>query len=561
MSTDALSQLSREELIALAERERETFALQAESQAETIRRLEQQQETLATKLELQTQTIQELQRKREQLEHRLALALKQLYGQRRERFVSPDQLMLFSVEDIEQLAQEAEAELRAQQQEKLLARRRGKKQVGHGRRPLPEHLPREVIRHELSAEERSCPCCGEARAEIGCESSEQLEFIPASFKVLVHERVKYACRACQENVAIAPPASKPIEKGLPGPGLLAQTVLSKYGDHLPLYRQEDIVARSGIVLRRSTLCDWIAAAAVLLTPLYRRMCELVLASRVLYTDDTTVSLLDPLACKAKQARFWAYLGDDQHPHVVYDFTESRKRDGPAKFLTGFAGYLHADAYGGYDGIYAGGGAIEVACWAHARRKWFEARKTDPARAHHALALIQKLYHIERDARRASDEERHAARQEHSLPILAEFKTWLDAEREQLLPKSPIGQAATYTFNQWTALTRYCESGELKIDNNAAERTMRPVAIGRKNWLFVASRTGGERAAVLMSVVQTCKRNQVEPWAYLRDVFEQLPSLGENPTRENLDQLLPNQWLKANPNHVWRIQQLREQDDA
>lgn len=177
--------------------------------------------------------------------------------------------------------------------------------------------------------------------------------------------------------------------------------------------------------------------------------------------------------KAKTARFWAYLGDSQHPYVVYDFTESRKRDGPQTFLANFEGYLKADAYGGYDGIYAGGQVVEVACWAHARRKWNEARTTDPARAHHALALIQKLYRLERDCRRASDEERLKVRQERSLPILAEFKTWLDEQHEKVLPKSPIGQAATYTVNQWTAFQRYCESGESKIDNNAAERVMRP----------------------------------------------------------------------------------------
>ena len=508
---------------------------------------------------MQTQTIRELDRKREQLEHRLALALKRLYGQRRERFIDPDQLTLFTLEDIEALAEEAKQAEQQRQQEELLARRRGKKRPGHGRRPLPDHLPREVVRHELSPEQRACPCCGEQRQEIGHESSEQLEFIPASFKVLVHERVKYACRTCQEHVAIAEVPNKPIEKGLPGPGLLAQTVLSKYGDHLPLYRQEDIVARSGIFLRRSTLCDWVAAAAVLLEPLYRRMIELVLDSRVLHTDDTSVKLLDPREAKAKTARFWAYLGDGAHPYGVYDFTESRKRDGPQQFLAGYEGYLQADAYGGYDGIYAGGKVVEVACWAHARRKWYESRTTDPARAHHALALIQKLYRVERDYRRASVEERLAARQARSLPILAEFKSWLDEQHEQILPKSPIGQAATYTANQWTALTRYCESGDLSIDNNAAERAMRPCAIGRKNWLFVASKTGGHRAAVLMSLVQSCKQNQVEPWAYLKDVFDRLPTLGESPSHDSLDELLPDRWLLENPQHVWRISQLRQQE--
>ena len=552
MSKDALESLSREELIAMLRQERETFCEKAEQHRQT-------KETLVAEVELQTQTIRELDRKREQLEHRLALVLKQFYGQRRERFIDPAQLTLFTLEDIVALAVEAKQAEQQRQQEELLSRRRGKKRPGHSRRPLPDHLPREVIRHELTAEEKACPCCGEQRQEIGYESSEQLEYIPASFKVLVHERVKYACRSCQEHVAIADVPNKPIEKGLPGPGLLAQTVLSKYGDHLPLYRQEDIVARSGIFLRRSTLCDWIAAAAVLLEPLYRRMVELVLESHVLHTDDTSVKLLDPREAKAKTARFWAYLGDQQHPYVVYDFTESRKRDGPQQFLAGYEGYLQADAYGGYDGIYAGGKVHEVACWAHARRKWYEARTTDPARAHHALALIQKLYRVERDCRRADPEERLAARQDRSLPILGEFKNWLDEQHEKFLPKSPIGQAATSTANQWTALKRYCESGDLSIDNNTAERAMRPCAIGRTNWIFVASRTGGHRAAVLMSLVQSCKQNQVEPWAYLKDIFDRLPTLGESPSPTSLDELLPNRWLLENPQHAWRISQLRQQE--
>jgi len=324
------------------------------------------------------------------------------------------------------------------------------------------------------------------------QSSEQLEFIPALFKVLVHERVKYACRSCQEHVAIADVPVKPIAKGLPGPGLMAHTVLSKYGDHLPLYRQEDIVARSGVILRRSTLCDWIAVAAVLLVPLYRRMTQRVLESGVVHTDDTSVKLLDPRKDKAITARFWAYLGDRAHPYIVYDFTDSRKRDGPQQFLNNYEGYLQADAYGGYDGIYTGGGVVEVACWAHARRKWDEAKTTDPARAHHALALIQQLYRVERECRGATAEDRLAARQEHSLPVLKEFKAWLDVEQKTVLPKSPVGKACTYTQNQWDALVRYCELGDLSIDNNAAEQSMRPVALGRKNWRApdVLSRTSG-----------------------------------------------------------------------
>lgn len=510
-------------------------------------------ETLNSRVELQSRTIQEQALKQKQLEHQIQQLLKQLYGSRRERFISPDQLLLFDEDDLKALAQEARDEEREEKQ----AAKTGQKRPGHGRGPLPEYLPREVVRHELPEQDRPCPCCGEARAEIGHESSEQLDIVPAVVKVLVHQRVKYACRKCQEHVSIAAGPAKPIEKGLPGPGLLAWSVVGKYGDHLPLYRQEEILARSGVIIRRSTLCNWIASASTLLEPIHRRMAERVLRSRVIHTDDTSVKQLVPGRGSARTARFWGYLGDEVHPYIVYDFTESRKRDGPAKFLSDYEGYLQADAYGGYDGIFAGGKVLEVACWAHARRKWDEARSTDPGRSHYVLALAQKLYAIEREIKGAGELEKVAARQERSLPILAELESWLEAERPKLLPKSQAGVAATYMANQWQALKRYCDSGILSIDNNAAERAMKPCAIGRKNWLFVASKTGGERAATLISVVQTCKYNEVEPWAYLRDLFERLPKMGEKPTPESLDELLPDRWLKANPQHVWRINQARQ----
>lgn len=490
-------------------------------------------------------TIEEQQRKLQQQEHRMAQLLRQMYGPRSERF-NPDQLTLFDAAELTSIIQET-----TQGAASSPAARR----PGHGRRPIPQNVPRETIAYELTAEERRCPCCGEQRGEIGRERSEQLEYIPPQYKVLVHERVKYACRTCQEQVAVAAKPPQPVAKGLPGPGLLAHTVLSKYGDHAPLYRQEDVHARHGIILRRSTLCDWIAAAADLAEPLYRRLCQLVLQSRVVGTDDTTVKLLDPLLGRARTARFWAYLGDRRRPYTTYDFTDSRNRDGPQSFLHGYRGYLQADAYGGYDGIYAHRQVVEVACWAHARRKWHEARSSDPTRAHQALALIQRLYDVEDDSRLLEPELRCAVRQERSLPLLAEFRAWLDATCAGALPKSPIGQAAVYARNQWQALTRYCEDGELSIDNNAAERAMKIPALGRKAWLFVASRAGGRRAAILFSLVASCKANQVEPWAYLRDVFSRLPAIATD-SPEQLDTLLPDRWLRDHPQHRWVIDNLR-----
>jgi transposase len=506
------------------------------------------------------ETVAKQQRTITQQEHTITQLLRRISGSRQER-IDPDQLMLFTPDDLRAMADdmkspEAEHEVNSEADEEESPSRR--RQKGHGRRPLPASLPREEVLHELSPEERRCPCCGEVRGEIGRETSEQLEFVPASFKVLVHVRVKYACRQCQEHVAIATKPPQPIDKGLPGPGLMAHTVLAKYGDHMPLYRQEDEAARHGLVLRRSTLCDWVAAAAALVEPLYQRMRELVLLSKVVHTDDTTVKLLDPSLRQARTARFWAYIGDAEHPYSVYDFTTSRRRDGPAKFLESFQGYLQADAYGGYDGIFleSGGKIIEVACWTHCRRHWWEARTSDSRRAHQALAYIARLYKIEDQLVGASDDERRAARQQHALPILEQLGQWLDREQREVLPKSPIAAAFTYMGNQWQALQRYTEAGFLSIDNNISERTVKTPAIGRKNWLFVASETGGHRAARLFSLTASCKANGVEPFAYLRDIFARLPLLGDSPTTEQLDELLPDRWLAAHPEHRWWIDDLR-----
>jgi len=296
------------------------------------------------------------------------------------------------------------------------------------------------------------------------------------------------------------------------------------------------------------------------TPLVELMKQRVLRSKVIHTDDTQVKLIDKSLRSTRLARFWAYIGDANHPYTVYDFTETRQRAGPQQFLSGYEGYLQADAYGGYDGIYveAGGSINEVACWAHCRRYWWKSREHDAARAHHVLAVIGRLYEIERAAtkRATGDREadalaRQSLRAEHAAPLLAELKTWL--EGETFLPKSQIGKAATYTRNQWLALNRYVENGTLSIDNNEAERAMRTVAIGRKNWLFVGSPVAGTRAAKLMSLVASCKGNCVEPWSYLRDIFTRLP-LGTDP-----NELLPDRWLQENPSKRWNIAERRKQE--
>jgi hypothetical protein len=293
-----------------------------------------------------------------------------------------------------------------------------------------------------------------------------------------------------------------------------------------------------------------------LEPLYELMIERVCSSAVIHTDDTPVPVLDPTLPKTRTARFWVYCGDWRNPYTVYDYTASRKRDGPADFLRKFQGYLQADAFAGYDGIYVGGRVKQVLCWAHARRKFYEARTVQPEPAHRALAYIARLYAVEREARALLEgeqptndnswqswhEKRHALRQQTSLPTLKKFHDWLTATESRVLPKSPVGQAIGYVLPRWDGFTRYCEDGALTIDNNLSERMVRPIAIGRKNYLFLGSDNGGNAAAILYSIMASAKSSQVEPFAYVRDLLMQFS--GKPP--DDLSKLLPDEWLKSHP---------------
>jgi transposase len=499
----------------------------------------------------QQSTIDQLQRELAQAKHFVEQLLRSRYGPRSER-VDPNQLSMFDARDSDDSAPVPIAT--AEDPDPLLVREHLRRGGGRGR--LPDHLPREVVDHDLAEVEKLCPCCGETRRRIGCETSEQLEFVPAVLKVIEHRRWKYACRRCEEQVIIAPVPDKPIAKGLPGPGLLSSVVVSKYADHLPLYRLEDVFARSGVELSRSTLCRWAMQAAAILELVYQAMIARVRASDSIHTDDTPVPVLDASLPKTRTARFWVYCGDWRNPFTVYDYTTSRKRDGPVEFLKSFEGYLHADAFAGYDGIYAAGSVKQVLCWAHARRKFYDARTVQPDVAHVALAFMARLYRVERDAKELMDPDgldseqawltwhgqRLELRQQHSLPLLAEFRQWLQATEHIVLPKSPIGQALQYVLPRWDGLVRYCENGALSIDNNLSERSVRPVAIGRKNYLFMGSDNGGKAAAILYSIMASAKANQVEPFAYVRDLLSQLS--GCSPPA--VAKLLPDAWLATHP---------------
>src|SRR3990172_1639280 len=425
------------------------------SPGDELARLREENERLQASLQASSQHIefletlrdqlleQERQKQRtiEQLQHQLQQLLRRLFGRSAEK-IDPQQMELFD-KLLEQLAPATSAPAVTPDSTPAASRPSAN---GHGRRRLPGDLPRQKVIHDLPEDEKPCPCCGRMRHVIGQEISEQLDYVPAKLTVLEHVRLKYACRHCEQTAAeggsqvvTADKPASPIEKGLAAPGLLSYVIVSKYGDHLPLHRLERILERHGIEIARSTMCDWAAQCAHLLRPLYDRMVHHVLQSKVIHTDDTPVEVLDKSRTQTRTGRFWVYLGDPDYPFTVFAYTASRSRDGPRQFLRGWSGYLQADAFGGYDGIYAGeaGGQVtEVACWAHARRKFYEARTSDAAASTQALAYIRLLYDVEDQARKQFEEQdeavenrplsaiRHALRQEQSLPRLQQFKTSL-----------------------------------------------------------------------------------------------------------------------------------------
>ena len=414
---------------------------------------------------------------------------------------------------------------------------KGHHSTGRQRR---DNLPRERVEYDLLNSEKVCSC-GSPLCKIGEEITEQLEYCPASFKIIEHVRFKYGCMTCAEGVTLAPLPPQPIDKGLAGPGLLAHILVSKYTDYQPLYRLEKIFKRHGVTIARSTQCGWVGACAQLLKPIYLGMKDEAVTAPQIHTDDTPAPTLKPGLGRTLTGRMWIYIACFLNGLriVIYDYKTDRSSEGPLAFLKRFVGYLQADAYAGYDACYKLYKIIEIACWAHARRKFYEISKRikKPGIAHQAVEFIGKLYAIEKKARDMSHEERKQIRQIESAPILEEFKGWLDTQKAIVPPAGALGQAIQYVLNHWVAFNNYLLEGWLNIDNNLGERGMRVIAMGRKNYMFFGSEVGGENAAIICSLIETCILNGVEPFEYLRDVLTRLPTH----LNKDLAELFPYNW--------------------
>jgi len=461
---------------------------------------------------------------------------RQLFGKKSEK-LNPAQRLLF-----ENLYDQVKAKVEEQRQPKA-KKVKVRKNVNHkGRKPLPKDLPRETIEIEPTEKEKTCPVCNNEKQRIGSEVTEKLEYVPASFYVKKYVRHKYACKQCESNISIGQLPPMAIDKGIAGEGLLAHIITCKYCDHLPLSRLEGIFKRHDVDINVSTMCDWVGKSADLLEPLVKRMHKKILQSPKINTDDTRI----PVKSKTRKGStyngyLWVYVDDNNN--VVFDFTPTRSREGPLKFLGNYSGYVQADAYSGYDEFFRKGKAIEVGCNSHARRKFEYALDSDPVRAARMMVLWGRLYEIESRAKKEKYDEAKLlkVRQDEARPILAEIKTVLDEYKNQVLPKSPMGKATTYALNQWEALIRYVENPILDIDNNLSERTLRMVVIGRKNYMFAGSEAGAWRAAIIYSLVASCKLNDIDPFRYFRDV---LTRVSTHPA-DKIDELLPGEWKKLN----------------
>jgi transposase len=414
------------------------------------------------------------------------------------------------------------------------------------RKPLPDHLPREDVRLDIG--DMTCACCGGALHAIGESVSEMLDWIPAQLRVIRTTRPKYACRTC-ETVVQAPAPERVIAGGVATPALLAQVLVSKYCDHTPLYRQSQIFARHGVDLPRSTLAGWVGGACWWLEALHERLCKNVFCSDHLFADDTPVPVLDPGRGRTKTGRLWVYAreqrpwGGPEPPAAAYLFAPDRRAERPASHLENFKGVLHVDGYAGFERLADKGDVVLAACWSHTRRRFYEvAQATNAPIATEALRRIAELYAIDADVRGRSPAHRLLARRNRSKPMVDAMRLWFEAQLPLVPGRSTLAEAIRYALSRWDGLTRFLHDGRVELDTNAVERAIRPVALGRKNHLFAGSDGGGHRWAVLCSLVETCKLNDVEPYAYLHDV---LARMVDGHAINRLDELLPWAWKAAN----------------
>ena len=441
------------------------------------------------------------------------------FGKRSEKRAHQIEQLELLVENLETTAAEAS---------RVLAERSGTKpaaSIPKPRRDFPAHLPRET--QTIAPQDHNCPGCGGELKHLGEDVCEMLELEPVRFKVVREVRPKLACARC-DAIVQAPAPTRPIERGMAGPGLLAHVLVGKYGDHTPLYRQAEIYAREGVELDRTLLAQWVGNVSALLAPLTDALRRHVLAADVVHADDTPLPVLAPGRGKTKTGRLWTYVRDERPsagltaPAVWFAFSPDRKGEHPQQHLAGFHGILQADGYAGFNQIYDGGLVFEAACWAHARRKFVELDELHKSAV--AAQMIDKvgaLYGIEQEIRGRSPDERRAVRQERTRPLLEAMKPWLEQTLETLSQKSATAKAIRYVLTRWTALTRFCDDGRIEIDNNAAERALRCVSLGRKNYLFAGSDAGGQRAAAIYSLLGTAKLNGHNPKAFIRAVLERI----------------------------------------
>jgi transposase len=468
-------------------------------------------------------------------------------GGTRSEQLSPDQLRLFAHQIGIELAVAKPAEATEQKDEEEKdgddppvagGDAAGKKR---GRQALPGHLKRERLVHDLSDQDKHCAECDQDLRHIGEEVSERYEYIPAQMLVIQDACQKYAC-ACTVRTATKP--AQPIEKSTASAGVLAHVIVSKLADHLPIHRQAKIMKRFGVEIPDQTMCGWMSQSADLLVPLYGKLKDFVFASKVVGTDDTPVKVLDSELPHARKGRIWPYVGDRDHPAVIYDYTPTRERAGPESFLKNYRGYLQADAYVAYDSFFTNPerGLVEVACWAHGRRHIYKALELDPARMGSVLAYIAQLYAVEKRASKLGihGDALRLLREQTSAPVIQKLFEYLVKIKDALLPKSETGKAVSYLLGNWTALTRYLEDGDLPIDNNRTERSLRGVALGRRNWTFFGSDRGGKTFAILRSFIASCEILKLDPFEWLRDVLARIPTH----SIQQLDQLLPHAWAAA-----------------